>query len=86
MYSDHTHLQEFFTKFICNVLIEGLSMFQRGPVPALINFDQIKEDNAFHQQLVDGIKYTGLYQVSYKECEYQLFRQHTSVCIMTCII
>ena len=67
MYSDHTHLQEFFTKFICNVLIEGLSMFPRGPVPALINFDQIKEDNACQQQLVDGIKYTGLYQVSYKE-------------------
>ena len=36
-------------------------MFQKGQVPALFNWDQLKEENAFHQQLVDGLKYTGLY-------------------------
>ena len=36
-------------------------MFQKEQVPALFNWDQLKEENAFHQQLIDGLKYTGLF-------------------------
>ena len=38
-------------------------MLQWEKVLALFNLDKLKEENAFHQQLVDRLKYTGLYLI-----------------------
>ena len=50
--------------------MKGLSTFKRGPVLASFDWDQLEEENAFHQHLDGGLEYTGLYQVIYKECVY----------------
>jgi len=39
-------------------------MFQRGPVPSIINMSNLNKENVYDAQLIEGLQHSGLYEVS----------------------